>query len=80
MFVKASSVPKLPPDGQKRQSLITHLAFSVFGNSADAIAFLNEDNDALGGRPLDLATASQSGFAAVEQALRPVSAPAIQAE
>lgn len=70
MFTKASTVPKLSPDQLKRQSLITHLACSLSGNSTEAIQFLNHSDQSLGGRPLDLATTSASGFSVVEQAIR----------
>ncbi len=75
MFVKASSVPKLSPDSLKRQGLISHLAYTLFENPREAIQFLNQSNASLGGRPLDVATMSANGYAAVEQAIRLLTAP-----
>lgn len=75
MFVKPSSVPKLSPDKLKRQSLITHLACSLFRDPGEAIGFLNRGSESLGGRPLDIATASAEGYTAVEQALRLLAMP-----
>lgn len=58
----------LPADHAKRQGEITRLAFVVLGREP-ALAFLNAANDELGGRPLDLATASAEGLARVEEHL-----------
>lgn len=70
MFTKASTVPKLPVDALARQNRIAHLACSLFGDSRAAIAYLNLTHEALGGRPLDIATVSESGYLAVEQSMR----------
>lgn len=75
MFTKASTVPKLSAESLKRQSRITHLAFSLFGDSARAIEFLNQSNPNLGGRPLAVATASGDGFLQVEQAIKLLAEP-----
>lgn len=75
MFVKASTVPKLSPERLKRQSLITHLACSLFTDPAEAIRFLNQTNVTLGGRPLDVATTTETGYSAVEQAIRLLTQP-----
>jgi len=72
MFVKASTVPKLSPEHSRRESLITHLAYSLL---KDPIGFLNNDNESLGGRPLDVATRSTAGYAAVEKAIRLLAQP-----
>ena len=61
---------RLPRDSAERQGNITRLAFSLLGGRDAAIAFLNGDNAELGGRPIDLATASADGYAKVEQAMR----------
>ncbi|MEO6151906.1 MAG: hypothetical protein ABIT09_02050 [Croceibacterium sp.] len=70
-FRKKSHLPRLAPDNAKRQGDITQLAFQRLGREG-AIAFLNEDNAALGGRPLDVAMESAEGSArvAAELALR----------
>lgn len=57
---------RLPPDAVERQSRITLLAWNLMGADA-AIAFLNNHDDRLNGRPLDLAVASATGFEAVER-------------
>jgi hypothetical protein len=61
---------KLPRDAAERQGNITRLAFSLLGGRDGAIAFLNGENADLGGRPIDLATASADGYANVERAMR----------
>ena len=58
----------IPPDQAARQGEITRLAFLLLGRER-AIEFLNSDHPALGGRPLDLATASEAGRASVEAEL-----------
>ncbi|MBS1239865.1 MAG: hypothetical protein H6R45_571 [Proteobacteria bacterium] len=65
-----SNTPKLPKDAMKRQGAITQLAFQLLGGRDGAMAFLNGDNAALKGRPLDLATASEEGYTSVEAAIR----------
>ena len=47
-------------DDAKRQGDITRLAYLLLGREA-AMAFLNAAHAGLGGRPLDLATASDQG-------------------
>ncbi len=74
----------IPRDQAVRQGDITSLAFLLLGRER-AIEFLNTDHEGLGGRPLDLATASEEGRASVEaelgrmkyqQATPPFDAPA----
>jgi hypothetical protein len=48
---------------------VTQLAWEKLGGLAGAAAFLNHHDEALGGRPLDLAVASAEGLKAVEQAI-----------
>jgi hypothetical protein len=60
--------PGLPPAEERRQSQITHLTYLLLGRER-AIAFLNEDNPGLGGRPLAVATASEQGRASIEAEL-----------
>lgn len=57
--------PQLPPGFARRQGEITRLAFLLLGRET-AIAFLNTAHAKLGGRPLDLATASDHGRNNVE--------------
>ena len=68
-FRKTTRV-KLDPDHARRQGEITKLAFLTLGSSEAAINLLNQPHPDLGGRPLDLATASDEGFAAVERIVR----------
>lgn len=56
-------------DMAKRQGQITSLAFALLGGRDAALTFLNGGNAALGGRPLDLAMASDHGYHLVEQAI-----------
>lgn len=63
---RRSDRPKLTPDAASRQGRVTKLALEMLGKDK-AIAYLNLASDKLGGRPLDLATASADGLAQVEQ-------------
>lgn len=67
-FRTAAMKSKLSADEANRQGLAVRKAFEVMGRD-EARAFLNEPDEALGGRPLDVATASAAGMAAVEQAI-----------
>jgi uncharacterized protein (DUF2384 family) len=67
-FRRSSDSPRLSPDSVKRQGEITTLAFRLLGRDR-AIAFLNTEHAELGGRPLDLATASPTGSAGVQAEL-----------
>ncbi|MGX7951060.1 antitoxin Xre/MbcA/ParS toxin-binding domain-containing protein [Tsuneonella sp. HG249] len=58
----------MPAEQAARQGEITHLAFQVLGKD-DAIAFLNADHAAIGGRPIAVATQSVEGAAAVRAVL-----------
>lgn len=60
----------LAPGDAKRQGDISQLAFLTMGGRDAAVEFLNSDNEALGGRPLALATASAEGFEQVAAAIR----------
>lgn len=64
------AVSKIPPANAKREGEITKLAFLLLGSSEAAISLLNQSHPDLGARPLDLATASDEGFAAVERIIR----------
>ncbi|MBJ7499804.1 MAG: DUF2384 domain-containing protein [Sphingopyxis sp.] len=57
-------------DDARRQGDISQLAFLTMGGRDPAIAFLNTDNAALGGRPLTVATASPEGYERVAAAIR----------
>lgn len=75
MFFRPSAVCRPSPDRLKRQSLITHMAYSLFGDVAQAIQFLNHENPSLGGRPLDVSMTSANGFSSVERAIRLLAEP-----
>ena len=60
----------LPRDDARRQGNISSLAFLTMGGRDPAVAFLNDENPALGGRPLVVATASAEGYARVAAAIR----------
>ncbi|WP_116091601.1 antitoxin Xre/MbcA/ParS toxin-binding domain-containing protein [Sphingomonas crusticola] len=61
--------PRLAPEQAARQGRASRLAFDALREPAAVMAFLNSHDDALGGRPLDLAIASPEGLASVERAL-----------
>lgn len=61
-----------------RQGRAARLAWEQIPQAGAAVAFLNTYDDALGGRPIDLAIASERGLRAVEGAIATyVSAPPI---
>ena len=65
MRFRKAHTQRLPPADAKRQGEITQIAFLLLGREA-AIAFLNTAHAGLGGRPLDLAIASDAGRNSVE--------------
>lgn len=56
---------RLAPDAAMRQGRVATLAWEALGDRDAMIAFLNTHDVTLGGRPIDLAVASDAGFAAV---------------
>jgi hypothetical protein len=68
-FRKPYTKDLMPADAVARQGKITTIAWEKMREPGGAIAWLNAHDDALGGRPIDLATASVEGFAAVEAAI-----------
>jgi len=66
--------PRLAPDRAKRQGEIAQLAFLLLGGKDNAIAFLNEENAELMGRPIDIAMQDGEGFLRVQQAIRRIAA------
>ena len=67
-FKKSRRGPILSRDQGLRQGQAVKSALAMLGQS-EARAFLNSHHAGLGGRPLDLAVASQAGLSAVETAL-----------
>lgn len=68
-FFRPKRTP-LPRDDARRQGDISSFAFLTMGGRDPAVAFLNDENPALGGRPLAVATASAEGYARVAAAIR----------
>ncbi|MES2444321.1 MAG: antitoxin Xre/MbcA/ParS toxin-binding domain-containing protein [Pseudomonadota bacterium] len=68
-FRKRFDTVRLSPEAAARQGKAATLAFEKFRESAAVVAFLNTHDDALGGRPIDLAVESAEGLKAVEAAL-----------
>ena len=67
-FRRKFAEARLSPESVERQGRVARIAFEALGRDG-ATAFLNGHDDALGGRPLDLAIASAEGLVAVEQAI-----------
>lgn len=65
---RRANTPKLTPEAAARQGTVTRLALEVLGKD-EAIAYLNLASARLGGRPLDLATASADGLRQIQQDL-----------
>ena len=66
---KRVTTPRLAPYAAARQGLVSRLAFETLRQPAVVIAFLNTHDAALGGRPIDLAIASEDGLLSVKRAL-----------
>ena len=61
--------PILSPEEGQRQSRAVRSAQAALGSVEKVRAFLNTHHEALEGRPIDLAVASEAGLAAVEAAI-----------
>jgi hypothetical protein len=68
-FFRKQRTP-LARDDARRQGDISQLAYLTMGGRDPAIAFLNAEHPALGGRPLAIATASAEGYARVAGIIR----------
>ena len=68
-FQRKYTTVRLTPDQATRQGQVATSAFRRFGERDKAMAFLNGHDEALGGRPLDLAIASAEGLETVEAAM-----------
>lgn len=64
-FRRRFDTVRLSPEAAARQGKAATLAFEKFRDSATVVSFLNTHNDALSGRPIDLAVESPEGLAAV---------------
>jgi hypothetical protein len=60
---------RLTPDEAARQGTAARLAWSAFQDRDRVVAFLNGHDEALGGRPIDIAIASDAGLAVVTDAI-----------
>lgn len=67
-FRKKFNAVRLPAESAARQGQVATMAFLKLGREG-ATEFLNTFDETLGGRPLDLAVASDDGLRAVEQAI-----------
>ena len=65
-FRRPFNAVRLDPAAAARQGRAASLAYDKFKDFAQVKEFLNADNEALGGRPIDLAVASPEGLATVE--------------
>lgn len=68
-FRRKYTTVRLTPEQAARQGQVATGAFRHFGGRDAAVAFLNDHDETLGGRPLDLAIASAEGLARVEAAM-----------
>ena len=68
-FRKRFDTVRLSPEAATRQGKAATAAFLKLKDRDAMIAFLNTHDDALGGRPIDLAVESDAGLQAVEAAL-----------
>jgi uncharacterized protein (DUF2384 family) len=68
-FAKRFNVPRLSEQEAERQGRVSNIALQILGGSGAAIDFLNTHDEALGGRPLDIAIASEEGLDAVKRVL-----------
>lgn len=69
--------PAHTAEREARQSMITHLAFTLLGGRDRAVLFLNTRRDPLGGTRLDRAMVGADNYAEVEEELRRVARPTI---
>lgn len=68
-FRKRFDTVRLSPEAAARQGKAATAAFLALKDRDAMIAFLNTHDDALGGRPIDLAVESDEGLKSVEAAL-----------
>lgn len=71
--------PILSPEEGQRQSRAVRSAQAALGSVEAVRDFLNTHHEALEGRPIDLAVASEAGLAAVEAAIADEGGPARKA-
>jgi uncharacterized protein (DUF2384 family) len=66
---RPARVPALSPEEGRRQGSAVRAAQAALGKVDDVRAFLNSHHESLGGRPIDIAIASDAGLIAVEAAI-----------
>lgn len=59
----------MQPEAATRQGRAATVAWEAFGDRDAAVAYLNNRDDTLGGRPIDIAIASAHGLVAVEASI-----------
>jgi len=69
-FRSSAGAKGITPDAFQRQARTALLAFQTFASRDTALVFLNSFHDDLGGRPIDVAGASDQGADIVAAALR----------
>ncbi|WP_287980264.1 MULTISPECIES: antitoxin Xre/MbcA/ParS toxin-binding domain-containing protein [Sphingomonas] len=72
---RPASQTRLSDDQKRRQATVMAAAWRAFGDRDRTMAFLNEADDVLGGRPLDLAVDGEAGLSAVLDRLAGVPLP-----
>jgi uncharacterized protein (DUF2384 family) len=68
-FRKSRKAPALSREEGVRQGKAVRAAQAALGSVEAVRAFLNSHHEALGGRPIDIAVASEAGLIAVEAAI-----------
>jgi hypothetical protein len=67
-FRKRFDGPRLSVEGAARQRRVARIAWKKMPQGGAAVAFLNPHDAGSGGRPIDLAVASDAGLFGVEEA------------
>lgn len=62
------------PDQMRRQGRVAQVAWAELGARDAVMEFLNAHHEGLGGRPIDIALASDEGLLATERALSDLAA------
>ena len=65
MFTRRAAKVAMPADAAARQGRVAMLAWETLGDGEAVRTFLNTHDDALGARPIDLATQSEAGLTTV---------------
>ena len=68
-FRRACRAERPSPEVMERQGRLTRSAWTALGDRDAVVAFLNTHDEAMGGRPIDLALASYEGLGRVEEAM-----------